>query len=46
MIRIVRYQHKGTPEEDMAVPKHVELCNFIFRKSLKRRENGIKCVIK
>jgi hypothetical protein len=39
MIGIVRYQYKGTPEEGMAVPKHVEVCNFIFRKSLNRREN-------
>jgi hypothetical protein len=38
----VCYMYKGTPEEGMAVPKHVALFNFIFRKSLKDRENGIK----
>ena len=42
MTVITCYQYKGIPEEGMAVPKYVDLCNFIFRKLLKSRENGIK----
>jgi len=42
MTGTVCYQYKSTPEEGTAVPKHVALFNFIFRKSLKGRENGIK----
>jgi hypothetical protein len=41
-MRGIVYQKKGRPEEGMAVSKHVALFNFIFRKSLKGRENGIK----
>lgn len=42
MIETVYYQYKGTSEDVMAVPKHVQFFNFIFLKSMKCRENEIK----